>query len=462
MSILAANLKHLYQRRGAWLWYFLILCLTAMFILPPRLQGGSYLGYLFASLLAGILAGDMQKEVLIKPFSFCLPGHRRIVRPFIFWIGGVVNLVFGCVFLGYPGLGFPYVLLIVLTGGFVGMIVYFYGVYIGFSEMPNPSWGIVLLLIIGAIFWQWDKILQDVIVSWPIVVILVSGSVCVWVWRLLGRDFLARRYCGKLVMGMIIDWNQQKNEKYQQARAYRYLTEAKTKSYEKTLEFFLHRMKQYEFLSKGRYVWGNLCMVLGFWQMKRILGLLAMITFFPLAFGFMGHGGRMINFLFLIPACGVLGLDLLPYRTMLVPAGRAEKYFGALILSVIITFLAGLLVLAMTGVSAFLETSLPEFILGGKTFSYHRMDISQFYNYLLSMPIVLSMTVVFPRNKLFRIAFAVVFTQGWMIFEMESKQTLTDVVGQIGVVGLVVLSWVGFLVFLRYICMRRSLVGKGR
>ena len=92
--------------------------------------------------MAQNIAQVILKDVFSKPFSFCLPGHRHIVRPFVFWIGGIVSLVLGCVLFGYPGLGFPYALLVVLAGGFAGMMVYFYGVHVGFVRIPAPSAGI--------------------------------------------------------------------------------------------------------------------------------------------------------------------------------------------------------------------------------------------------------------------------------------------------------------------------------
>ena len=264
MGILTANLKHLYQRRGAWLWYVLILCQTSVILMPVfSTKFDRYLGYLIASLMTGILAGGLQKDILTKPFSFCLPGHRRIPRAFIFWIGCVVNLLLGCVFLGYPGLGFPYVLLIVLAGGFVGMIVYFYGVYSSFQAVPTPAAGIVGPLIICTILFKWDIILQNIIIHQPIVMILVSALICIWVWKLLGREFLARKYCGKLIMGMLDSWNRTKIEKYKQARAERNMTEAKVTFFEKAQKFFLGKMEQYDFLSRSRYIWGNIYMTFG-------------------------------------------------------------------------------------------------------------------------------------------------------------------------------------------------------
>ena len=68
-----------------------------------------FLGYLVLSFFWGLLTTVLQKEILTKPVSFCLPGHREIPRQFIFRIGFVVNGLLGLVFLAHPGLDFPYV-----------------------------------------------------------------------------------------------------------------------------------------------------------------------------------------------------------------------------------------------------------------------------------------------------------------------------------------------------------------
>ena len=419
----------------------------------------------------GILAGGLQKDILTKPFSFCLPNHRQIPRAFIFWIGGVVNLFLGCVFLGYPELSFPYVLLVVLAGGFVGLISYFYGVYSSFQAVPTPAAGIIPLLVFSAVFFKWDVPVQNVIVNQPIVIILVGGLMSVWCWKLLGRDFLARKYCGKLVMGMFDNWNRTKVEKYRQARAERNMTEGKVKFFENTQEFFLGKMERYEFLSRGRYIWGNIYMVFGkffgLWNIWHVLGFLATIIFLVLFFGFMGPIGndkRMIGFLFIVPALSIYSLDLMPYRTMLFPAGRRDKYYSTLILSVVVTLLGGLLVLVMTGISVFLETMLPEFSFrGGPILSYYGMDIGDFYIYLLFVPITLSLAVAFPRTKpWFIIVLVVVFMQGWIISKIVLKQSIVELIGPVSISGLIALCWMGFLVVLHYVCMRWSLVSQGR
>jgi len=402
----------------------------------------------------------------MKPFSFCLPGHRRIPRLFIFWIGGVVNLILGCVFLMYPGLDFPYVLMlmIILAGGFVGMILYFYGVCSTLFELRMLLGGILPWLALGAIIlFRWDKVVQNMIISWPIPTILVSGLICVWFWRLFGRDSLARRHCGKLVFEGFS--TSIKAQKYLQTQADRNLTAAKAKFFERLNEFFLCRMNRYEFLGKGRHVWGNLYMVFGrgfgTWQMKHVLASCALIFVLVLFFGFAGKG-EGINVLFVILALGGLSLDLLPYQSMLFPVGRTEKYFSTLVLAVIITISTGVLTLAVTGISVLLEMLLPEFGSKADLLSYQGMDIGLFYIFLLVIPIALSCTVAFPRNMIVKIIFVVICMQGWIISAGMGKQSLTDIIGPVGVLGLVALCWIGFLIVLRYVCMRRSLVGQGR
>ena len=469
MSILIANMKHLYQCRGAWFGYLMILCMVPMALLPIGftklgLKHDRYLGFLLVSFWTGVFAGNMQKDVLMKPFSFCLPNHRRIPKLFIFCVGGVINLILGCVFLYYKGLGFPYVLMIVLAGGNVGMILYCYGVCCTLFELRMLLGGILPWLAIGAfIFFRWDMVVQNMIISWPIPTILASSLICFLFWGLFGRDTLARRHCGKLVFDGLN--TSLKAQKYLQIQSDRNLTIAKMKFFERLHEFFIRRMNRYEFLGKGRYVWGNLYMVFGrgfgTWQMKHVLASCALISFLVLFFGFVGKG-EGVNLLFVILALGVLGFDLLPYQSMLFPLGRAEKYFSTLVLTVIITFLVGVLTLSLTGISVLLETLLPEFGSKADLLSYHGMDIGLFYIFLLVIPIALSCTVTFPRNMIVKIIFVVVFMQGWIISAGMCKQSLMDMIGPVGVLGIVALCWIGYLIVLRYVCMRRSLVGQER
>ena len=472
MSILTVNLKHFYQRRGAWLWYVLILCQTPVILMPVFLtRFDRYLGYLIASLLVGTIAGGMQKDVLIKPFSFCLPGHRYIARPFVFWIGGTVNLILGCVFLGYPELDLPYVLLVVLAAGFVGMIVYFYGVYIGFQVLPTPAGGIIPLFIFGAMFLKWDVAVQKVVINQPLMVILVSALVCIWVWRLLGRDFLARKYCGKLVVGIFGAWDRQKVEKCRQ--------QIGSKRERKCQAVFLNwlgiifhkRMERYDFLSTGRYVCGNIYTILGGCLRMFRPGIAALLTLgFVVYFGYLGSMGMgsskavpsmMQNFVYLFPALIVTNINLLPCQSLLVPAGRSQKFHAILVSAVVLTFLGVILLLALTMISLLFEGYLPDIKWHGLVLSYHAFSVRLLPLFVVFVPISFCISVFFCKNHIARMIIMMGLMQIIILTGViRSLRTITF--GPFLLATLAFVFWGLFLYLLHYVCMRRSLVGQGR
>jgi uncharacterized membrane protein len=109
MSILTANLKHLYQRRGLWLVYAFFIVPMFLVIIAmlhkPEAGKGMFTLFLLLAFIIGFITASLSIEVMNKPFSYCLPGHRKTVRQFIFLIGIAVSLLGSPLFLAYPGLG---------------------------------------------------------------------------------------------------------------------------------------------------------------------------------------------------------------------------------------------------------------------------------------------------------------------------------------------------------------------
>jgi hypothetical protein len=101
---------------------------------------------------------------------------------------------------------------------------------------------------------------------------------------------------------------------------------------------------------------------------------------------------------------------------------------------------------------------LPEVQFGRQVFSYRGMDIDRLYVYLLLMPIAFSTGAVFSQNTWEKIVPVIVLLCVTLAYEMKCKQILTETFGLAVVAGLIVLCWAGFLVVLRHICMKRSLV----
>ena len=108
MSILTANLKHLYQRRGILLVYlalgFIAFVSIAVLFKRPAAGQGRFIGLVVLAFAIGLIAALLPIEIMTKSFSYCLPGHRKVVRRFIFWVGVVVNLFGSLLFIMYPDL----------------------------------------------------------------------------------------------------------------------------------------------------------------------------------------------------------------------------------------------------------------------------------------------------------------------------------------------------------------------
>ena len=470
MSILAVNLKHLYQRRGLWLWYVILLCQFGAVVLPMKLKDPRFMGYLIISFLSGMVAGFVQVEILNKPFAFCLPGHRLIPRRFIMLVGAVVNGLLGFVFVFYPGLGFPYVVSVIVAGGFVGMVFYLLGTSLALSgsqqigAQHNRLMGFSPFLVIVGAFLGWDIILQEMIVSYPVVMAGISFVMCWFTWRWLGRESLGRDYCGTMVMTMFDGFDPKKVERIRQWKASQkgHIGQAALLGW--LGRFFNGWMSRQEFLGTGRYVVGNIYTALG--KCLVVLSpstMVFLVLGFALYFGYfssMGGGAGKIwqvNIVYLWPAIFLLNVDLLPCPSLLVPAGRRDKYYGMLASAMVVTLLTGVLLLIATCVSVWLEGYLPDITLKRLVLSYQGLHVRYLPLFFVFVPISFCVSVLFRRSAIVRIVIMVLLFQVVMIGSMA--MSLKEMpVGPIGFLLLGVILWGLFLWVLDRHCRRRSLV----
>jgi len=470
MSILAANLKHLYQRRGAWLWYFIILGQTPIIYLSIRSKAGRYLGYLLISYFSGMIVGSLQKEISSKPFSFCLPGHSEIPRRFIFWVGVVLNGLLGLVFMFCPEPEFSSVFFVVLAGGVVGMIAYLFSAGLMLYDLDKSKMGWIFLpVVFCGVFLKWDLVVQKMIITSPLIVTSLGLLICWLVYRLLGKESLRRKYCGKLVIGMFGAWNWQKIEKIRQQKMSK-----KGRKYQAVFSNWLERifrnfMERYDFLSTGKYVCGNIYMVLGGCSRMLRPGIAVLLAFgIVVYFGYLGSIGSgkagpsmMMSFVYILPALFLVNINLLPCPSLLVPAGRSQKFYAMLAMVMVLTFLGVILMLALTGISLSLERHLPDIKWQSLVLSYHAFDVRLLPLFFVFIPISFCANVLFRKNFIVRMIIVMVLLQ-IMIFAGVTGLLMNIRFGPSLLAMLAVVFWGLFLYVLRYVCMRRSLVGQGR
>ena len=462
MTILQANLKHFYQRRGLWLWFLMLLGQTP--IMFPTYESGRFFGYLIISLFAGLMVLNLQKNVLAKPFSFCMPGHRKVSRKVIMIVGGIVNAALGMVFLAHPDISFPYSLLVSIAGGFVGMAVYLLAIRSVFNgTIQNTASTLrmmfLMMLLVGAGIYY--KFLQEMTIAYPLVIIAISYGICWRLWRWLGQDSLARIVCGKVVPEMLDGWNARKMQKIRNEKM-KIMSENNTTLTNWLGDFFLSKMKGHNFLSRNRYTWGSLYAVLGAipvylkpWMPVTIIAVI-------LYFGYFNQPSLNIGqMMFLIPAIVVGNMKMTAYPSLLLPGGRREMFIGVLTSAFSVTLLTGVALIVLTIISHLIEPFLPPIPIKTESLNYQAMDISKFYLFLMIIPIVLSTALISRRHPILKLIVMIALMEVavfWGLFSKLLKITITPVT----IALVIVVFWLIFVMLAYNFCMKKCLVGQGK
>jgi hypothetical protein len=466
MSILTANLKHLYQRRGLWLVYAflgLIGFLSIMVALDsPRAGKGQFVWLVMLQVLVGSMAATLAREVLAKPFSYCLPGHRKTVRKFILWVGVVINLLASLPYLKYPSVYSPHLILVFCSGFFASLIFYWLGVAWAFSLKKSVSWiGFLLWAIIALLFFDLHVVLESAIVRYPGIVVLVGllSTVAAWLW--LGDAGLARRYCAVPWIGLFDIWNRDKVQRYGQARAAIKWDKLKKHPNPRVERFFLTRIQSGDYFKSGRYVWGGLYTTFAVAMSRWTSTLSGLFVALLLVCLFCYMDPMTVTFaLFFTPAFMVAHIRLPVYSSMLISGGRNERFVTAMTLVAVIAVLITVMVTIVAAISIPLAAIMPDITLRGTTFKFHAAYLQPFFVPLLMIPIVFTIQLIFLK-KPFVTMVTVILLFVLLFTGASGLKALSTMLNPIFLlVGLLVLSWVIFVTVLRYICMRRCLVGQ--
>ncbi|HIJ52017.1 MAG TPA: hypothetical protein HPP66_02545 [Planctomycetes bacterium] len=462
MSILTANLKHLYQRRGLWLVYVILGFFTfvgiALLFEGPEAGHGRFIG-IVGAFVVGLLFAVLPIEVLSKPFSYCLPGHRKVARRFVFCVGIVFSLFGSLLFFVYPYLNAGQLVLLVCSAFFAGLISYLLGAGLAFAARNSVAFiGFLPLIIIAGRFFDLHTVIERVIVENPLVVISVGvlSSCVVWFW--LGDEGRARRYCNVPWMGFFDAFNPTKVKRYRRIRMAAKWDKLKKYPSPRMERFFLGRMNRYDYVSAGRYVWGGLYAA-GVVPVLEWKGVFLGVIMMPFFLGYMGSGATFI--FFFMPAIAVVNMRLPVHSSMLISGGRRERFAGAITVVAIATVLISVVAVVMVALSMLFKAIVPELTLREVTFTYRAISAGNLFIPLLITPFAFVIRLIFYRKPVYTmlllmlIIFLLIFTG-----IIWSKQ-LSAMINLISIIALLVLSWCTFLLVSRYVCMRWSLAGNG-
>jgi len=403
----------------------------------------------------------MQKEILTKPFSYCLPGHRKIPRNIVFWVGVVFNGLLSLLFLAYPGLDTISSLIAVCSAFFMGMTVYALTVWFIFAfRQGQQVFGFLLWMVFFVLSWiEGHVYLERMIIHSPLLVIAFGTFTCAALWKYLSNDDLHRRFCGTLVLGVFGGWDRKKQQQFKEAEAVRRWSRKQEPNSARIENFFLSRMKTCKALSRGRYLWGMLYADWGRWAdgLKDPSGW----KFFPLIllliafFGYFPH--EIADYIFLFPISYTIFLSSRLPSSILLPRGRRDRFSGSIIQSVIFVLVISAMAIVIAMLFVALSSIMPEIPLRTQHLVFHTMNLKLFYVPLLIMPLGLAASIFLTKNTpVMMIPLIAIFVNGKAILGWLAAQPA------IIIIGMLAGSWVVLCLATYYKCMRLCLVGQER
>jgi len=462
MSILTMNLRPLYQRRGLWVVYGLFGLFafagiyTALFdTATPRAGEGRFIGLVLLAFMVGLLAAVFQMEILIKPFAFCLPGHGRMVRKFIFLIAAVTNLLSSLLFLFYPGLSLTRLPLVLCSAFFAGMVFYVAGAWLAFgTKQPMAFVGFMIAAFIFGGKLNLHGLLERAIVDYPLLVI-VPGLLCSFaLWRRLGDPELARRSC-------LLPWIGFQTFNYAKMRDSRNRFVAdhwnKLGDHPKAWveNLFIARMERRRPLSGARAIWGTLYTTFGLF-LSRWYGALAFALFLAVLLGYLGP--RMWGVVVFVPMILVSYSKPSLFSSMLPAGGRAERFHAALAVAAVSLTLLVLFFSVIVVLSALLSSVLPDLAYGGVTISYQTVSVKCLYPALIFLPIAGILHLLLHRKPILLLVASMALVYAIIMGSIMSRTEGPTIYSLQTTILLSAAAWTLFTLVLHRIATRHCLV----
>jgi len=463
MSILSVNLKHLYQRRGLWLVYLILGGFAIGVIGDPldhrRPNLDEYIWPLVLAFLVGFLATLVQIEVLSKPFSYCLPGHGRVLRKYVFFVAAPVSYFCSIVFLAYPGLNSWQLLLAPCSAFFANLTFCLAGAVLaeGVRHAQVVIGFLPLAVVVGGGFLDLDVLLARLIIETSYLVILagILSSIATWVW--LGRAGLGRSHCAIPWVGFLDAFNKDRMRRYTNARAE--LKGSFRKHPRPWVEnWFLGRMDKYDYHGPGRFFWGASYSTSAL-AVSRWPNVLLSVLVLTVMFGYIGQAA--VFALIMVPAISAIGRQPPVYSTMVISGGRRMRFTTTLGLALTDAALLCLGALVISGLSILAARFMPAFTIEGKTFGFERIDPRVAIVPLIFLPFAATMQLVFCGIPMLLFIALLLPLYVAMFLAFAWREYAEVLVNPLSVVSSLVAGWGVFLLVLRHICSKWCLV-RGR
>lgn len=471
MKALTANLKIFYQRPVLYFWYFIILCQIPTLVMSnnPKMQNMQML-HLLIPMLFGLLVGSMQKEIMCRPVTYCLPGQRSFSRKFIFILGAMLTLILVAVKFKMIMATADNYLLTAIALWLTGMSVYVLSVWLSFQNeyvrsKPCRIGGIWAVVFI-AIFFGRSHYLWPVFTETPLFIILPALVWVVFFKFYLGKESFRRNSCGQDTMTMFDNWDM---HKIRGRRILWALDKKKTQSRISVLleKFFTSKMKNCS-SRKNKAALGFIYTSFDRMLLTRLaetLPILLILLVFGYMFGTIAltrseKPQAMLDILYFMTVIGAMMHMFPAHPTLHVPANRKDKFYASAIAGVLVVIYAMVLVGATVGIVNIAQPYMP--VVPGHIFNPSPHDLtfaapklSHIYIIPMLMPLGFAVSILFGRKQR-----TIMFTAPalFLICYFLRISQIAHQVYWFVIPTAFAVSWLSFIAALRWHCLKRNLV----
>jgi hypothetical protein len=473
MTATTANLKIFYQRWGLYFWYLIVLAQV-----PASLQlvlgsktNPKMLGVpMIISLLTGLIVGSLQKEIVCRPVTYCLPRQAKMPRKIIFLFGFTVSLI--TTIIGYRVLSrvttpdtARYVL--ALSAYFIlGLSIYMFSSHFAFFADETPNWfGLLWALLFLLAFFGGFEFVIKIMFTHPTAIIIPGAAYCAYVWHFTGSHKLRASLCGKDTGSMFGRWNP---EKVQRARIAQIAKKAGKRGIEAgPLEKkALRAMYSRPFDSPVRAGIGALYAALGnifCLGFSRLAGPLLLIT---VIYGYTignvssfpdGPKGVFVGIIYVLPLFGAMMWKLPVHPTLYIPHGRREKYtatlFAVIAITVFATVFIGLISLAANAAAPYMpQISMPGY--PNESLEFMAPPMRMLYLTPMLMPLGFTLSILFGNRQTLLMIFGPAIMIAIFVFNLVISSYYKLIIPVIGFP----LFWAILIIAARWRCLSSNLV----
>jgi NADH:ubiquinone oxidoreductase subunit K len=460
MNLLFMNLSHYIRRPALILLQLLFMGMTLPLIIMTKQSNFWPCSLCGFAMIGGIVYG-YQMEILSKPFSFMLPGHRRIFRHLIFlmqafWL--LLGAILVLCFLPQDMLRRVLGSIILMAGGSLA-----FRLGIGWADKTRQPQAMIGMMVPVIVFGSMltDNATVEKVLFNPFVIVgiaVLGGIVTFRMWRNLGQLSLFASYCGVQNVGFFSGFPQQHMQKARQQQIAKVFGPAAEDFMAGFETFFLRRIEHTRHKLAASFAYGaiyqGLAPALMMLRKHKGLSIIWMFGIY-LLFGYYGKMGDILIWLpFLLP---VIGTDFGVHSTLLMTRGRLQRYIAAMTSLLFTTITALGIVFVFLGLMRFVEPFMPAIHLRGLNAEIHTLDWRMWYLLAIGVPVLALLRLLFwAKNSIFFISSILIMQLYISLAIVGPSVYLKQIHG--GWIALSVITvWAAFAAYLYRVCFRKSL-----